>query len=227
MAKALSLIGNRYERLLVIERAPNIIRKDGSTRSAWKCLCDCGSEIVVMGSNLVQDNTKSCGCFKIDGFAARVLRHGHRRRTEKIMPEYVAWTAMKQRCGTSTRLDFKHYGGRGIRVCDRWLNNFGAFLADMGLRPSSHHSIDRIDNDGNYEPGNCRWATRSEQTRNTRSNIFLRCRDEWRTIAEWAEIGGVSHNLVRVRVLRRDWDVERAISTPPLPIGRPRKQKAA
>ncbi len=131
----------------------------------WKCICTCGRIAKVTSVGLVAGNTKSCGC------RATVVKHGHSRRSgaRKLRtPEYQTWEGMKQRCHNPRFPRFKDWGGRGIIVCDRWRDDFKAFLEDMGARPSSGHSIDRINNDGNYEPSNCRWATTSEQSANKR-----------------------------------------------------------
>lgn len=162
--RALELQGQRFGRLRVIERA-------GSRRnqSLWRCLCDCGATHVTAGVYLRSGNSSSCGCIRRE----RNLVHGdacQRART----PEWRIWRGMRQRCRDVSE---KNYGGRGIRVCERW-ESFANFLADMGRRPSSRHSLDRIDNDGNYEPGNCRWATQKTQTQNTRRSIRNRLTPE-------------------------------------------------
>lgn len=145
--------GQRYGRLIAIEHA------DGSAElSRWRFRCDCGSETVAYATNVRAGRTKGCGC----GYRA----HGLSRT-----PEYLSWAAMRQRCNDPKNKSFSHYGGRGIRVCEAWDESFTAFLADVGPRPSLDHSLDRWpDVNGNYEPDNVRWATRSEQQRNKRNS---------------------------------------------------------
>ena len=150
-----NLTGRRFGRLTVI----GFSHMDKTSR--WFCRCDCGTEIVVRGAYLTFGKTSACiYCDK------RWWKHGHHRRG-KSSPTYGSWTAMKSRCYRASSQGFKYYGGRGIGVCDRWRWNFENFLADMGERPSGL-TLDRIDNNGNYEPGNCRWVTRAEQNRTKR-----------------------------------------------------------
>lgn len=160
----LDLTGQRFGRLEVVAFA----RVNRSRNACWLCRCDCGKERVVSGHELRRGRTSSCGCWRSAVKILLNLKHGHKRAGSET-PEYRAWHSMISRC-TNPKLEaWKYYGGRGITVCDRWKNSFEAFLADMGPRPSPNLSIDRFpNNDGNYEPGNCRWATRSEQRANQR-----------------------------------------------------------
>lgn len=142
----------------------------------WLCRCKCGKIKTIAASALVSGETISCGCYKSERMAdMNITNNPSEKKYEGItnytkvydIPEYRVWQAMKTRCSNENINSYDRYGGRGIKVCDRWLNSFENFYRDMGSRPGESYSIDRINNDGNYEPGNCRWATAAEQVRNT------------------------------------------------------------
>ncbi len=164
MGKLVNLAGRTFGRWTVIGRAV----KSSTLRTAeplWTCRCSCGVERDIVAGTLKSGASRSCGCLRVDSTTAMNTTHG-----KTGTAEYRIWKGMHGRCETPTNSKFRYYGGRGIRVCERWAS-FEAFLADMGPRPSIKHSIDRFpNNDGNYEPGNCRWATATEQANNKRNS---------------------------------------------------------
>jgi hypothetical protein len=175
LGKALELDGKRFGRLTVISKEGVV-----NDRSVWKCLCDCGSEVSVIGSLLLRGSTNSCGCYRTDRTKEANTKHG-----QSMTKLYQRWAGMIKRCTLITHRSYSSYGGRGIKVCDRWMS-FENFLADMGHPPDNSLTIERIDNDGDYEPSNCRWATKAEQNSNKRPRKDLRIRADGKLV----KIGG-------------------------------------
>ncbi len=194
--KDLDLFHQRFGKWTVLEKG------DLSPGSGifWKCQCDCGEIRLVKGSALYLGESKGCGC-------DRTKTHGmSKTRTFK------SWDSMKQRCLNQNSPDYSRYGGRGITVCERWLNSFEWFLEDLGERPEGR-TLDRIDPDGNYEPGNCRWATASEQQFNRRFNKKLEYRGQVKPMVDLSSESGVPLKILRWR-LENGWNIDRAIETP-------------
>lgn len=165
--------GRRFGRLTVVSLGP----KSYGRLTTWVCHCDCGNQTTVPSHKLVGGHTKSCGCLGRDVTSEWSRTHGatigRRHSRRRIPPEYHAWCGAKTRCCNPTNRAYADYGGRGITMCEQWRNDYARFRCDMGPRPSARHSLDRIDVNGNYEPGNCRWATRRQQSQNVRSNITI------------------------------------------------------
>ena len=198
--------GDKYGRLEVICELPPRIRA-GKPKRLVECRCQCGTTNAVLLNSLRRGATVSCGCHKRE--TAKRLKRTHGRCRDHA---YSCWYGMLRRCTATTDPNYPHYGGRGISVCERW-KSIEAFLEDMGPRPSLKHSIERIDNDGNYEPGNCRWASRSEQHRNTRHNRRISHAGKTLCVTDWAELTGLTTSQIRFR-LDSGWPVDLALTLP-------------
>lgn len=196
--KSKDRIGLRYGRLVVIDSIH--IRGLGT---GWKCRCDCGEELYAAGSNLETGNTTSCGCYH----RSRIRTHG---KTKNRV--YTIWKAMCRRCAKESAAEFANYGGRGISVCERW-KKFENFLEDMG-EPPDGLTIERVDNEGNYDLSNCRWATYKDQLNNRRNSRFLEAFGKRQTMQQWAEEMKMPTTTLKNRIDRAGWPVERALTEP-------------
>ncbi len=182
-----------------------------SGHAFWKCKCDCGKETVTTGKLIRTGHTQSCGCLH-----EWIIRSGNNTRTHghtangKFSKEYASWNGAKSRCFRKKDAMFKNYGARGITMCGQWKKSFESFLKDMGNCPDGM-TLDRINNDGNYEPGNCRWATRTEQNNNKRNNHRISFGGKAMTISEWATNIGINQKTIWKRITR-GWPLERALS---------------
>jgi len=204
--KCINLIGERFGRLVV----QTSVGKNPNGRYLWLCLCDCGNFWTVLGHNLRTGHTQSCGCLNNELVLKRITTHGHRKHGLTTFV-YRCWAHMMQRCYNPNNSQYNNYGGRGIKVCERWLHSFENFYEDMGNCPTGM-TLDRKDNDGDYEPENCRWATWEEQENNRRNNHWVEYRGERKTIAQWERYLGVNKGTIRSR-LHRGCSIERSLAT--------------
>lgn len=200
------LTGLRFGRLLVISELKPVT----SGPIKWNCQCDCGNKKVILGASLRDGLTESCGCLQRELFAQRRTIHGQ-SIPHKQTSEYWAWQSMKRRCLNPKNRYYCNYGGRGIKVCDRWIHSFENFFADVGPKPSPKHTIDRKNNDGNYEPGNVRWATRLEQMANTRRSRMITHGGKTLSLSQWSRELGIPCSRLAFR-LKRDIAFADAIS---------------
>lgn len=208
------LTGQRFGMLTVLRQAKSMVVKNG-TRAQWECLCDCG-QMAVRTTGAMRTKNPNCGCSAYSW----VKRHGHSYDAAgKRSSTYTSWQNMIARCTNSSNPAFDHYDRHGIVVWDGW-RSFEQFLSDMGEAPAGT-TIERVDNEGNYEPGNCRWATRRDQANNRRTNVKFEYRGSSYTLAELARATGRPKENLRARLIRPGgWSVERAVETPTLPRGK-------
>lgn len=197
--KLIDLSGRRFGRLTVIRKAER--HAEGTWK--WECACDCGGSKVCRGYSLVRGDTRSCGCLQREHSRPTARRHG--MSGTKM---YGVWKSMLQRVRNGNDASYGNYGGRGIRVCDRWLV-FENFYADMG-EPPPETSIDRIDVNGDYEPGNCRWVDKKTQCRNRRNNKKVTVKGVTRTLSEWVEITGI-HKSTLLNRISKNWQQDRIL----------------
>jgi len=194
----IDLAGKRFGRLIALRH--NGYRLVGKRQKpTWECLCDCGKTLSATAKDLQRGHKKSCGCLISD--AAKIRGLSIRTHGLTGSPEYQAWKNMIRRCYNKNASSYHRYGGRGITVCTRWRESFQKFLSDMGYRPSTKHSLDRHpNNNGNYEPNNCRWATWTEQARNTSQNRLITAFGKTLTAIEWSEQMGIDYRRLWARI---------------------------
>jgi len=210
MAKIKDLVGQRFGRLMVLYDTGKR-KKNGNV--VWHCQCDCGNELDVRSGDLVSIHTTSCGCYQRQRTAEAHTVHGM-TRGEKIRPIYQTWRAILQRCENPNASNYKNYGFRGIKVCDEWhkLIPFCDWALANGWKKGLQ--LDRIDNDGNYEPCNCRWATPQENNRNKRNNRMITFAGKTQCIAAWSDDTGIERHTLWARINRCCWPIERALTEP-------------
>lgn len=209
MSKRIDRTGERFGRLTIVRFAG--VGKNWV--GIWECICDCGNIVKVQYNNLYNGTTRSCGCLKREVTTKRSTKHGLSGGHGHYTRLYYIWLNMRRRCFSKKSLDYRYYGGRGITICAEWSDyaNFYNWAMANGYRDDL--TLERIDNNGNYEPSNCRWVTRKEQARNTRQNHLISFNGETKTLAEWAETYGLNRSALLAR-LQRGWPIELALTTP-------------
>lgn len=211
------LTGATFGRLRVIGFAER--RGENSRHYYWRCACECGGFSVVDGGHLTGGHTQSCGCLHAETTAAINRTHGQASIAIRTV-EYTAWVGILSRCHNPKNKSFKRYGGRGIVVCDRWRlgedgkSGFECFFADMGKKPSKELTIERKDSNGNYEPGNCKWTTQTEQQRNRRDSLFFDYHGQRTHLKAICEAQKLPYNTVWQRLNKLGWTLDKSISAP-------------
>jgi len=206
MPNKIDLSGQRFGRLVAMHAMPPK-KKGGSTR--WLCRCDCGNEVIIRGGGIKNGCSKSCGCLTKEAASNRFKTHGESNKNKSA--EYRCWQHIKTRCTNKKSEHYMDYGGRGIAVCERWIK-FENFLEDMGRRPSTSHSIDRIDNSKGYSKDNCKWSTKKEQSSNTRNNVIVNMDGKNMILKDACDLLGLQYNTVRARIKKLGWSTERALN---------------
>ena len=206
----IDLTGHKYGRLTVLRRSPDWVKPSGRLVKMWECLCECGSGVIIRGGDLRNGGTVSCGCWQREISSVLHVKHGGAGTAE-----YKTYQGMLFRCSNPAAKEYKHYGGRGIKVCERWRESFAHFLSDMGRRPSGT-TLDRFpDNDGNYEPGNCRWATSIQQARNRRNTPTVDFNGREISLPELAEITRTPFQRISSRYHGMGWRDAASLTKPP------------
>ena len=205
MSNFKDLTGEKIGRLTVIKRVEN----NKANNAQWLCQCECGKEIITTTANLKRRHSKSCGCLRKEhtsGINNNFYKHG--MYNTKL---YQTWHNMKQRCFNKNSSHYKNYGGRGIKVCDEWLEFMNFYNWAMSNEYSEGLTIDRIDVNGNYEPDNCRWVDNKTQCNNKRNNHLITYNGKTHTMMEWSRLLNIKYDVLRFR-LKRGWDIEKALT---------------
>lgn len=189
-------------------RLIRVTRTDRYTMGLFECACGTLKELEI--SRVESGSPLSCGCLLLENNPGKHRESKWKDRPNS--PEYSSWSSMRDRCNNTHRKHYKHYGGRGITICERW-NSYEYFLEDMGRKPDRTYELERIDNNGNYCPENCRWATRTEQTRNTRATLFLEHNGRRLSMADWVEATGIGSGTIRRRIVL-GWSIDDALTRP-------------
>lgn len=203
MAKFIDLTGQKFGKLT----AMNYVSKNNSTRAHWKCQCDCGNITITSGQNLRNGKSKSCGCARNEHIAHLKLTHN-----KSHSPEYQTWNDMIKRCTNPNNKSFKNYGGRGITIYEKWRKSFYEFYNYIGNRPTPKHTIERINNNLGYIPGNIKWATCKEQNNNRRSNHQITFNGETMNVSQWAKKLGIKRATLNSRIVLMNWPIEKALN---------------
>lgn len=208
MGRLIDLTGQRFGRLIVLQRAEDRVKPSGHKIARWKCLCDCGNQVIVLGQSLRSGITGSCGCFRNEVVGKRATTHGG-----SASHLYKTWTNMLQRCENARHQNYDNYGKRGISVCDEWHNfqKFSDWAKASGYEDGL--TIDRIDVNGNYAPFNCRWVNMVIQGNNKRNNHLITLDGERHTLSEWCIIRGIRYGTLLTR-LSRGWSEYDALTKP-------------
>lgn len=200
-------IGKKYGRLTIIEFMPSI-RSGGQLKRMVIALCECGKRKEFLLSSLTRNLTKSCGCYRLEELSKNKFKHG-----QSNSELYSVWAGMKRRCYNQNEISYKHYGARGISVCDEWVDNFQAFYSwAINNGYSKGLEIDREDNDGNYSPENCRWVTPLVNSRNRSISKIIEFNGQKRSAGEWAEITGINYGTLISRLNRGRMTIEQALT---------------
>lgn len=207
------LTGQRFGRLIVLSKR----KENKGVQPQWECLCDCGNVCIVTSNHLLMNRTQSCGCLQKERAKQTNTKHGGRYHSL-----YSTWLDIKKRCYNPNSHDYHNYGGRGIQMCEEWRNNFDIFEEwCLSHGYAKGLSIDRINNNGNYEPSNCRWVSNKTQCNNKRTNFIITYNNETHTLMEWSEITGIKWGTIRKRIVEYHWSIEKALTTPVQTIPKP------
>lgn len=206
MPRFINLEGQQFGRLLVKEQAEHI-----KGRTAWRCLCDCGTEYNAVSWTLLSGHTKSCGCWKRDNGVEQGKRRVKHGMTNS--QAFTRWRSMISRCENPKNSSYARYGGRGITICSEWRNSFEQYLSDVGFPPFEGAQLDRIDNDGNYEPSNVRWSSPVDNANNRSCSFVITVDGVSRTLSQWARERSMNPDTLKARLVA-GWSPDAAVFTP-------------